>query len=467
MGLKSNSTLQRVYKAAPARLQTLAVTALGANIRRKRYSSEFSEYRDIYVNHQWENSDYWNRYQIRQLDRVLTLARQHTDQYADLPETDFDSDKPIHRQLSEIPFLHEDTLRESPRSLVTDESRVKRAITLSTSGTTGTPKQTHHTASSQSKYWAAIERFWRRGGCVYGDRRASFTGNKIVPTDRERGPYGRIDHTNNRLMLSSYHLGDQTVDQYLDLIDEFGPKFIDGYPSAIRFCAQRALDTERDIRIPACFPTAEMLREEDREIIEEGFSTQVYNQYGSTESAGLVTECPNGNMHVNPEIGIVEVVNDEGEPVADDELGEIVLTGLTNELMPLIKYRIGDLARGQPTYDTCNCGWSMPVIEEIIGRQDEVIVTKDGRRVPMLSYNVFKNKTGVEESQIIQEDYTTIRVKVTPNEQFGSEDKKEIVDSIVTRVGDVDVSVEIVDQIERTASGKFRSVVSHIETDGV
>lgn len=462
MGLESNNYLQWVYNKAPSQIQTLALTVLGANIRRKRYSDTFKTYRDHYVSHQWERSGYWNQYQIDNLEEILAIAREKTKHYSSLPNPDFDRDQPIHQQMSKLPFLFEETLRENPMSLVTDQSAVEDAITLSTSGTTGTPKQTHHSQESQSKYWAAMDRFWRRAGCSYGDRRASFTGNKIVPTDQDHGPYGRIDYANNRLMLSSYHLGEKTVDEYLDLIEEFDPKFIDGYPSAIRFCAEHALETDREVRIPACFPTAEMLREKDRQIIEQGLSTRVYNQYGATESAGLVTECPRGNLHVNPEIGIVEVVNDEGEPVEKGEIGEIVLTGLTNELMPLIRYRIGDMARGPPTYDACDCGWSMPVIEEVIGRQDEVIVTEDGRRVPMLSYNVFKKKVGIEESQIIQEDYSTIRVKVVPNDQFNDEEARAIGEDIRDKVGDVEVVVETVDDIERTDAGKFRAVINNV-----
>lgn len=462
MGLKSNETLKSVYNILPAPLQTAVITAVGANIRRKRHTGTFKKYRDQYLNQQWEDRDYWNRYQIRALNNILELARQQTDYYSNLTSVEFDPDVPVHRQMVGLPFLSEETIRDAPMSLVTDESRVDDAITLSTSGTTGTPKQTHHTVKSQSMYWAAMDRFWRQGGCSYGDRRASFTGNKIVPTHRDRDPYGRVDYANNRLMLSSYHLGENTVDKYLDLLEEFDPKFIDGYPSAIRFCARHALQADRDVRIPACFPTAEMLREEDRKIIEEGLSTKVYNQYGATESAALITECSQGNLHVNPEIGIVEVVDEDGRPVDEGELGELVLTGLTNELMPLIRYRIGDLARGQPKYRDCNCGRSMPVIEEIIGRQDETIITEDGMRVPMLSYNVFKNKEGVKESQIIQEDYTTIRVKVVPADDFGSPTEENIVEDIRDKVGDVDVHVEIVDKIDRTNSGKFRSVINNV-----
>nr|WP_076145067.1 AMP-binding protein [Natrinema saccharevitans] len=362
-----------------------------------------------------------------------------------------------------LPFLSGETIKSQPKSLVSNIVDLSDCISHSTSGTTGTPKTTYHTLESQRKYWAAMNRFYRRGGVRYGDRRLSFTGNKIVPTGETTGPYGRYDRANNRYLMSSYHLGENTVDDYLDEIEQFQPDYIDGYPSSISYCAQRALETNRDIRIPAAFPTAETLREEDRELIEEGFSTQVYNQYGSTESAALITECPNGNWHVNPEIGIVEVLDEDGEPVTEGEIGELVLTGLNNKAMPLIRYRIGDMARGPPRYEACDCGWNTPVIEEIIGREDEVVITADGRRIPMLSYNVFKYAEGIEESQIVQESVDEFVLRIVPGDGYTDDQADLVTEKLKDRVGeDISVEVKLLDEIPKTSSGKFRAVISKV-----
>jgi phenylacetate-CoA ligase len=208
-----------------------------------------------------------------------------------------------------------------------------------------------------------------------------------------------------------------------------------------------------------------MLREEDREIIEEGLSTNVYNQYGSTESAAIVTECPSGRMHVNPEIGIIEVLDENGETVSEGEVGEIVMTALNNRAMPLIRYRIGDMARGPPTYEECDCGREMPIIEEIIGRQDEVVVTKDRRRVPMLSYNVFKYTENVSESRIVQESVDEFVLQIVPDDGYTDEQAKIAIKKLKDRVGeDIHVEVETLESIPRTNAGKFRAVVSQVNT---
>ncbi|MDL0128082.1 phenylacetate--CoA ligase family protein [Halobacterium salinarum] len=461
MGLQSNPVLQRIYASSPVFLQSSAVTALGARTRFRRYGSTFRKHDEEYNRRQWKDEEFWRDYQSTALARIVDHARRTTEHYSDLPE--LDRQKPLREQLKSLPRLSEETLKDEPKTLVSSEHQISNCVSLSTSGTTGTPKTTHHTVESQCELSAAMNRFWRRGGCRYGDRRLSFTGNKIVPTSQDGGPYGRYDRANNRYLMSSYHLGEETVDDYLEEIDAFSPSFIDGYPSSIAFCAQHAVETNRDIRIPACFPTAETLRKEDRELIEEGFSTSVYNQYGSTESAALVTECPCGRWHVNPDIGIVEVVDEDGQQVSDGEIGELVLTGLNNPAMPLIRYRIGDMARGAPKYIECECGWNTPIIEEIIGRQDEVVVTADGRRIPMLSYNVFKYTDGIEESQIVQESVDEFTLRIVPGEEYADEQADVAILKLKDRVGsDVSVTIQILDEIPKTSSGKFRAVISKV-----
>ena len=464
MSVQNNRFFRKIYNTSPPKLQSLAVSLLGLNIRRTRYDQRFEKCSKAYRQQQWKSAGDWQEDQLNKLEDITTYAKRTTEHYSDIDLDPIRSASTPRGALKHLPFLESETLRQAPETLVSSSVDTDDCIALSTSGTTGTPKTTYHDEPSHIKYWAVMNRFWGWGGCRYGDRRVSFTGNKVVPADQSGGPYGRYDRANNRLLLSSYHLGEETVDAYLDEIEEFEPDFIDGYPSSIRYCAQRAIETDRDIEIPACFPTAEMLREEDRSIIEDGLSTKVYNQYGSTESAAIVTECSSGHMHVNPEIGIIEVLDEKGETVSEGEVGEIVLTALNNRAMPLIRYRIGDMARGPPTYRECECGREMPIIEEIIGRQDEVVVTKDGRRVPMLSYNVFKYTENVSESRIVQESHDEFLLQIVPDDGYTDEQAEIAIGKLKDRVGeDINVKVETLDSIPRTDAGKFRAVVSKID----
>lgn len=247
MSLASNPTLKFIYDACPVFLQNLGVSLVGWKKRRTRYSSEFDRYVDAFLRRQWNDREQWARYQNQALEQLLSYAQRTVPYYADLPEIKIDHSTLPRENIQALPQLSPEVLKDRPRELVSRSVDVSECVKLSTSGTTGTPKISYHDVRSHRMLKAAMERFYRRAGCRHGDRQLSFTGNKIVPGQQQDGPFGRYDRANNRLLMSSYHLGPNTVDQYLDEIEDFRPHFIDGYPSSIGYCAERALEQNRDI----------------------------------------------------------------------------------------------------------------------------------------------------------------------------------------------------------------------------
>src|ERR1035438_2479361 len=101
------------------------------------------------------------------------------------------------------------------------------------------------------------------------------------------------------------------------------------------------------------------LLEHQRRAIEEAFKTRVFDQYGQAEMQSFWYECEAGRMHAHPLAGITEILRPDGTPAALGEMGEVVLTGLVNYAMPLVRYRVGDTARFAT--ESCSCGRGMPV----------------------------------------------------------------------------------------------------------
>ena len=452
--------IERAYARLPAPLQDAAVSAKGWTNRRHRYGAHFRDAVERMMAGQWRTAGEWDALQRERLAWIVDEARRAVPHYAALPAPD--PAAPLGEMLAALPLLPKAAVRRDPAAFHSREMGGMRTVTFRTSGTTGAPLVMHHTEESHAGTWAAMDRFWRAAGVRWGDRRLSFTGNRVVPEESDRGRLGRVDRANARLLMSVYHLGERTVDRYLDEMERFAPAFVDGYPSALLVCARRLLETGRELRVAACFPTAETLTAEDRAVLETGFRTRVYNQYGSAEGAALVTECPAGSLHVNPEVGIVEVLRDDGSPAAPGELGALVLTTLQNRAMPLLRYQIGDLGRaGEP--GRCACGREMPRLGEIVGRQDDVVVTRDGRRIGMLSFNVFKWTRGIAASQIVQESVDHFVLKLVPDEGYEPDQAQVAVAALRERVGaEVRVDVEIVDHLPRGANGKLRAVVSKV-----
>jgi phenylacetate-CoA ligase len=90
-----------------------------------------------------------------------------------------------------------------------------------------------------------------------------------------------------------------------------------------------------------------------------------------------VYECPHGSWHISSELAFVEFLNPEGKPVSLGETGEIFITHLRNDCMPLIRYRVGDM--GGPLSGTCTCGRGLPLMKVSVAKETDVIRLASGK----------------------------------------------------------------------------------------
>jgi phenylacetate-CoA ligase len=142
------------------------------------------------------------------------------------------------------------------------------------------------------------------------------------------------------------------------------------------------------------------------------------------------------------------------------ETGEVVATCLMRNYQIFIRYRLGDVAAWDS--ETCPCGRAMPIIKEVVGRIEDVVIGPDGRQMVRF-HGVFTKQPHVGEGQIIQETLDRIHVKIVPSGDFDSTDVQDIIYRVQQRMGEgVKVDVEIVTEIPRTKAGKFQAVISNV-----
>jgi phenylacetate-CoA ligase len=174
----------------------------------------------------------------------------------------------------------------------------------------------------------------------------------------------------------------------------------------------------------------------------------------------MATECEAGSLHISPDFGIVEILDDHDIPVPEGKPGRIVCTGQLSETQPLVRYDLGDV--GTISKSKCPCGRDhLPVLEEIVGRLEDAVLGSDGRETVRM-HSLFVDLPYVLEGQVIQEQLDFIRVRVVAKSDFGNEEKQLICRRLRERLGPIRVEVECVDKIERTHRGKFRSVISRL-----
>jgi phenylacetate-coenzyme A ligase PaaK-like adenylate-forming protein len=207
----------------------------------------------------------------------------------------------------------------------------------------------------------------------------------------------------------------------------------------------------------AVITTSETVTDLLREMVEAVWHCKIFDQYCSVEDSFFASQCEYGRYHISPEMGVLEIVDSSIKPVPPGVIGEVICTGLQNKLQPLIRYRVGDMARWS-TDQSCKCGRQMPILETIEGRFEDICVTSDGRE--MLRFDtVFKGIDNIREAQVIQEHLDLFIINIVPGDGFDSNDIIHLKKNMRNHVGSANVVVKLVDAIPRSTSGKFRAVI--------
>jgi phenylacetate-CoA ligase len=359
--------------------------------------------------------------------------------------------------LSHLPILTKQDVRHHAAGLLTEGERPYWST--ETSGSTGTPLTIGLSAYAYRLSMALLECHEADHGIDRNDRRATFAGRMVQPVNDDRAPFWRYNRSERQMLCSAYHMSDRHLPAYIEALERFQPVEIIGYPSAIYaladFCrrAGRAIA----IRLRAVVTNSETLFDWQRAAIETYLEAPVYDYYGTAESVVFAAQCREGRYHVEPLMGVAEVLDEEGHAVPAGAQGRLVCTTLSNPLMPLIRYEVGDSV--VRSGGGCPCGRPGATWQMVIGRNDDVVVTLQGRPVGRLDH-VFKGARGIREAQIAQQAPGRLAVRVVPDRDYDGGVAATIIQNTRERVGpDMQIVVQLVESIPRTSRGKFRGVV--------
>lgn len=362
----------------------------------------------------------------------------------------------------EIPFLTKDIVRENFDHLISTEVPPKRKIKNSTSGSTGTNFSFFSDRNSLIHRATLTARANEWAGIRIGARLLSIWGSRFDLAEAQNSLQKIKDLFKQKVMLSGYHLTDEDMFSYFQIIKEFKPDIINGYPSTLEFFSNFLLDNKLRYS-PTCIRTeGETLYDYQRDIIMSAFNAPVYNYYSSRDITGIAHECSRHNgLHIFSENVFLEVVDDDGNPMEEGE-GEVVLTDLHNYVMPFIRYKIGD--RAVISKRRCDCGINLPLIEKVLGRTFELITFPNGNRVSGTFWTLlFRSKTGIKDFQVIQKSRDLIRIVLVITCEFDDSLKSYIIDKIKEYGGrTLNIKIDIVDEIEVTKSGKRKFIISEI-----
>ena len=426
----------------------------------KRMLSPYRKYRKFLKESQWWSEDRLIEYQLDRLRVVLESAYRHVPYYRglmqiyDIRPNDIKSIDYIVR----LPVLEKEKVRRHHREFISDHYFYPSLYKCHTSGTTGKPLTLYRNLENIGFDHALLMRQWEWAGLGPNERYASLKGTMIPRYRTDHHVFWSFSPAENILYMSSYHLTEENTERYVTAMQKYRIKAVEGYPSSLYTLSRFMLAKNIRLELKAVLTTSETLVPEQKNVIEKAFGTQIYDYYGMAERVAAIHTCEHGRYHLVPEYSLTEFV--KTDLTETEGYYEVVGTSFTNLAMPLIRYRVGDVVI--PGTEHCPCGRSYPVVDRIVGRTDDYIVTPSGKLVGRLDH-IFKGAENLIEAQIYQPDTQNVILRIVPDKSFDRSDGERIIRKLRQRLGEtMHFEIEQVDSIPRGVTGKLKSVVSEV-----
>ncbi len=460
-----NPTQKAIYGRLPAVLQSAVISWHGARILKERFTPEFDAWKEFLDESQWYSGEEMTAWQDERLRRLIVHAYETVPYYREVMDREGLKPDDIRgrRDLWKMPVLERETVRARPRDLLSTAVPKRERRTTTTSGTTGTPLElvwdwnvcmANHACAFRIRDWADF---------AFGKPYATSLGRPVVPVERRKPPFWRYNRPWNQLFLSPLHVSAENLPIYIRELRRRGIKALEAYPSTAYFLACSLKANGETLPLECVFTSGEPLMRAERQLIEERFETEVFDGYSQSERVAFTSECErHEGHHIFREYGIVEVLDRDREPVGTGEMGELVATSLHNHAMPFIRYAFNDTVL--TTDRMCSCGRKLPLLGGITTRQEDILITADGRVMPPISLAYWTFLVpGIERAQLIQHDPGEIRARAVRKEPFTEAEREELVKYFQTKFGpEIRVILETVDDIPLSPRGKFRRVISTV-----
>jgi phenylacetate-CoA ligase len=366
--------------------------------------------------------------------------------------------------LEKIPPLTKQDLSHNLTDLVATQFSSRQLHRNSTGGSTGEPTVFYNDQNDLDYRSAVVMRNYRWAGLELGQVHVLLWGSAF-DLSISASLMGRLTNwLQNRHVLPAFEMSEAGLANFVKEILRLQPRLLTGYASALELLGRFILESHKGFHPPglqAIVSSAETLYPHQREGIENAFGCRVFDRYGSREVGAIAHECERHRMHINTENLYIEVLQG-GKPAPVGEYGELAITTLNNYGFPFIRYLIGDA--GQLTDELCRCKRGLPLLNQLLGRVHDILVTPDGRFLPGEFFpHLFKEIPGVQGFQVIQKarDRLTIRILASPDYLPSSTDylnqkTRQVMGENIT------ITFEFVDELPLLPSGKLRFTISEV-----
>ena len=410
---------------------------------------------------QWLSAEELAKRRRARLQRLLVRAAAAPYYRAVLRDAGLEDPREIElHDLERLPVLDRQVIAQHGLDafLTVDRSGL---FSVTTSGSTGTPGRFMRSKVEEADYSAR----WWRVYAVYGCRVWDAQINVAKVDRRDRAGPIRVLRKIGVLPRVERVASDAPLEQVLERVRVIHPPILTGYAGAIEALAEHSLATGAPIQPPrAVFCTAMEVTDRCLELAEKAFHAPAVDVYVTNEFGVLAWSCPvrRDLLHVNDDSFVFEVLGPDGRPVPPGSLGELVVTSLGLTSMPLIRYKMGDLAAR--VGERCECGRGLDLMTRVQGRTAHAIHRRGGGliTVPIITglFRLGHALDWVRHFQVREEPGRRLRFLVDARQPPSEPQLDILTRTIESALGqDFQIAVELVDQIPPAPGGKLQFLV--------
>ena len=371
----------------------------------------------------------------------------------------------------DLPIMEKTDFQEV-RNIFSNGHNRKNVYYAWTSGSSGTPFYFAKSKYAHAMTWAMIDYYYRLYGISYNDKQARIFGlpntNKLLEFKEKCK-----DFIMNRHRFPVQSMKEYDLNGYLKTFKIKNFRYIYGYANALKHFAIYIKEKKITLKsvcpsLKLCVSTAEVLTEENIEIMQSAFDVPVVNEYGTSES-GVVSFGENYKMIISNQALNVEVIKSKNL-FCDENAGKIIITDYFNKAMPFVRYDLGDIV----SLDSINTSDEKTYyINKIHGRENDMILLEDGKKLPGFSiiktidYYISENprdyKNQLREFVVIQNDINEFSLNIDINRDIRRGEIDNFTKIIQSQISQkANVSINVLKKIKSSKSGKIKQFISMI-----
>jgi phenylacetate-CoA ligase len=393
------------------------------------------------------------RHTVRQAWRTTPYYTALFDELGFDPRGNFTFD-----EFAALPPLERADVHRAGRALISVAVRPDALRHDATGGSTGEPTVVWLGPGERGWRESGIEYYMRRIGLPRGSRAAALWGHHLDPKAGDSLGARCRAFVDNWRDLECFRLSPEVLAEHHATLERWQPRYILAYANALGALADEVGARGWRPTYPTrCFVTgAEKLTAPARARIESVFARPVHERYGSRD-VGLIAFQLDPGLTLELEVDWANVLV---EPDTHGPVSSLLVTKLHGDGMPMLRYRIGDLARfpagsrpGHPAF----------TLDEVLGRELDRIWLPDGRWIHGAEFPHLMKDHPVREWQVVQTEDTSVTVRLVPGATFGESNRAGILEALRVNLDGLAVSLELCATLPRTRANKVRFVLSEVE----